>query len=77
MGLTKIFQKNCYSLPLTSKLIDCLAGARYLTKLDICEAYHRLRMVFGDEWKIAFHTRYGHYKFTVVLFGLVIALAAI
>jgi hypothetical protein len=29
----------------------------------------------GEEWKIVFRTRYGHYKYTVMLFGLTNALA--
>ena len=29
----------------------------------------------GEEWKIAFRTRYGHYKYLVMPFGLTNALA--
>jgi hypothetical protein len=75
-GLNQTTKKNHYPLPLISKLIDRLAGARYFTKLDIREAYHRLRITSGDEWKTAFHTRYSHYEYTVILFGLVKAPAA-
>jgi hypothetical protein len=53
-----------------------LSGARYFTKLVICEAYHRLQIVPGDEWKTAFGTCYGHYNYTVILLGLVNAPAA-
>jgi hypothetical protein len=35
-----------------------------------------LRIASGDEWKMAFCTRYGHYEYTVVPFGLVNAPAA-
>ena len=38
--------------------------------LDIEEAYYRVRMKEGEEWKTAFQTRYRHYKYTVMLFGL-------
>ena len=34
-----------------------------------------MRIVVSDISKTAFHTRYGHYKFTVVPFGLINALA--
>jgi hypothetical protein len=70
-GLNQITKKNRYPLLLISESIDRLAGARYFTKLDMREAYYRLRIASGDEWKTAFRTRYGHYEYTVVLFGLV------
>jgi len=34
------------------------------------DAYHRIRIKAGDEWKTAFWTRYGHFEYTVVPFGL-------
>jgi hypothetical protein len=75
-GLNQITKKNHYPLSLINEAIDRLSGACYFTKLDIREAYHRLRVAPGDEWKTAFRTRYGHYEYTVVPFGLVNAPAA-
>ncbi len=75
-GLNQITKKNRYPLPLISEVIDRLSGACYFTKLNIREAYHRLRIASGDEWKTALCTRYGHYEYTVVVFGLVNAPAA-
>jgi hypothetical protein len=43
-GLNQITKKNWYPLPLISEAIDRLSGAHYLTKLDIREADHRLRI---------------------------------
>jgi hypothetical protein len=34
------------------------------------EAYHKIRIAKGDEWKTAFRTRYGHFEYTVMSFGL-------
>jgi hypothetical protein len=53
-SLNQITKKNRYPLPLISEVIDRLSGACYFTKLDICEAYHRLRIAPRDEWKTAF-----------------------
>jgi hypothetical protein len=48
-GLNQITKKNQYPLPLISEAIDRLLGARYFTKLDIREAYHRLGIALGNE----------------------------
>ncbi len=70
------YEKNHYPLPLISESMDRLAGATYFTKLDIRKVYHRLRIASGNEWKTVFCTRYCHYEYTVIPFGLVNAPAA-
>jgi hypothetical protein len=57
-------------LPLISELLDRFSHARIYTKLDLRDAYHRLRIKLGDEWKTAFKTRYGHFEYLVMPFGL-------
>ena len=69
-GLNKVTIKNRHPLPLISEILDRLSGARYFTKLDLKDAYHRIRIREGDEWKTAFRTRYGHFEYTVMPFGL-------
>jgi hypothetical protein len=76
-SLIQITKKNYYPLPLISEAIDRLSGDHYFTKLDFREAYHRLQIASGDEWKTAFCTRYGYYVYTVVPFSLVTTLAAL
>jgi hypothetical protein len=69
-GLNKITVKNRYPLPLINELFDRLRQAKYFTKLDMRDGYHRLRMAEGEEWKTAFRTRYGLYEYMVMPFGL-------
>ena len=69
-GLNAITAKNRYLLPRIDELMDRLVGAKYFTKLDLRDAYHRIRIRRGDEWKTAFRTRYGYFEYTVMPFGL-------
>ena len=69
-GLNQLTVKNRYPLPLMGEIMDRLSGARYFTKLDLRNAYHRIRIREGDEWKTAFRTRYGHFEYLVMPFGL-------
>ena len=74
-GLNAITIKNCYLLPLITKIIDQVTGAQYLSKIDLKEAYHQIRIKVEDKWKTAFRTHYRHYEFLVIPFGLTNALA--
>jgi len=62
---------NKLPLPLIGELKDRVEGAKIFTKLDLKDGYHLLRILEGDEWKTAFRTRYGHFEYKVMLFGLV------
>ena len=52
-------------LPLIPKMLDRLNHAKVLTKLDLRNAYHQVRVWAGDEWKTAFMCREGHFEYTV------------
>jgi hypothetical protein len=69
-GLNKVTKKNRLALPLIGETLDRLSGAVKFTKLDMTNAYHRIRIRRGDEWKTAFRTRYGHFEYRVMPFGL-------
>ena len=68
-GLNNITIKNQYLLPLISESLDRFCQAKWFTQLDLTNAYHWMRICEGDEWKTAFRTRYGHFKYQVMPFG--------
>ena len=69
-GLNNITIKNQYSLPLIGESLDWLGRAKRFTQLDLTNAYHRMRICEGNEWKTAFRTQYGHFEYQVMPFGL-------
>ena len=68
--LNTITVKNHYLLPLISEIQDQIQGAKLFTKFDIQGTFNLVRMNDSEEWKTAFHTRYRHYKYTVMPFSL-------
>ena len=68
--LNEMTIRNSYPLPLISELLDRVKGAKVFTKLDLKSAYNLVRIKEGDEYKTAFRTRYGHFEFLVMPFGL-------
>jgi hypothetical protein len=68
--LNAITVKNRYPLPLISEIQDRFQGCTWFTVLDQREAYYRIRIKEGDEWKTAFRTRYGLYEYLIMPFGL-------
>ena len=62
--------KNRYPLPPIQEMLACLQKASLYIKLDLRNGYYYLRIAEGEEWKTAFQTRYGHFEYQVLPFGL-------
>jgi hypothetical protein len=75
-ALNQVIIKNKYSLPRIEVLFEQLRGAQVFSKIDLNFGYHQLRIHEEDIEKTAFCTRYGHYEFIVMSFGLTNAPAA-
>nr|GEY08311.1 retrotransposon protein, putative, Ty3-gypsy subclass [Tanacetum cinerariifolium] len=68
--LNKLTVKNRYLLSIIDDLFDQLQGSSIYSKIDLRSGYHQLRVREEDIPKTAFRTRYGHYEFQVMSFGL-------
>ncbi|GJV31872.1 putative reverse transcriptase domain-containing protein [Tanacetum coccineum] len=68
--LNKLTVNNRYPLPRIDDLFDQLKGSSTYSKIDLRSGYHQLRVRDEDIPKTAFRTRYEHYEFQVMPFGL-------
>jgi len=69
-ALNKITIKNRYPLPRIDELLDRLLHAKVFSKMDLASGYHQVRIEEDSIPKTAFRTRYGHFEYTVLPFGL-------
>jgi hypothetical protein len=69
-ALNKATMKNRYLLLQIDDLFDRLSEAKVFSRIDLRSKYYQIRIVEGDEEKIAYRTRYDSYEFLVMPFGL-------
>nr|GEU96525.1 retrovirus-related Pol polyprotein from transposon 17.6 [Tanacetum cinerariifolium] len=69
--LNKLTVKNRYPLLRIDDLFDQLQGSSVYSKIDLRSGYHQLRIRVEDIPITAFWTKYGHFEFQVMPFGLI------
>ena len=66
----KVTIKIKYPIPRIDDFFDQLQDANHFSKIDLRSCYHQLRIRDSDILKTTLRTRYGHYEFVVMSFGL-------
>lgn len=68
--LNKLTIKNKYPLPRINDIFSQVEGVVVFSKIDLRLGYHQIHIKDNDIYKTTFRTRYGHYEFVVLPFGL-------
>ncbi|KAI0993252.1 hypothetical protein K3495_g14933 [Podosphaera aphanis] len=69
-ALNNITEKDGYPLPLINDTLRDIASAKYISKVDVISAFHRLRLKEGSEAYSVFRTRLGSFEWLLTPFGL-------
>ena len=62
--------KHAFPIPRLDSLLDEIAGSTVFTSLDLCSAYHQVRLAPEDVEKTTFRTHLGAFSFLVLPFGI-------
>jgi len=68
--MNKLTIKNKYPLSRIDDLLDQLKGAVVFSKIDLRSGYHQILVKPEDMQNTTFRSRYGHYEYVVMLFGV-------
>ena len=69
-NLNAIIIKNRHSLSFIIETLNRLCNIKRFMKLNLKNAYHRIRIKWDDEWKTTFRTRYDHFEYQIMSFKL-------
>jgi hypothetical protein len=56
-------------MPDQDNICNCIAHAKYQTKIDIADAYEQIHIEPVDVWKMEFEMIYGTYASNTILMG--------
>jgi hypothetical protein len=69
--VNSLTRKDRHPLPIIQECFDALRGVHYFSKIDLQQGFHQMKIAEGDVPKTAFGTKYGHFEWLVMPFGLV------
>ena len=73
--MKKVTIKNRYPIPWIDDLLNQHKGAKYFSMIDLKSEHHQVPIEPSDVWKTAFKAKEGLFKWLVMPFGLMNALA--
>ncbi|XP_015277167.1 PREDICTED: RNA-directed DNA polymerase homolog [Gekko japonicus] len=69
-GLNAVSLTNAYPMPLIKDLLAEAAKGKVFSKLDLCDAYFRVRIQDRDKHKTAFNMPLSQFEYRVMQFSL-------
>lgn len=69
-SLNEITIDEKFPIPVMDEILDKLGRCQYFTTIDLAKGFHQIQMDQRSIAKTAFSTKYGHYEYTRMPFGL-------
>ena len=69
--LNAITIKNRHSLSFITKILNRFNNAKKFIKLNLKNAYHRIKIKINNKWKTTFRTRYNYFEYQIMFFELI------
>ena len=69
-AVNAVTEPDPYLMPLIEEILDSLASAQFISKLDLTKGFHQIPVRPEDRPKTAFCTDWGKYEFCFMPFGL-------
>ena len=69
-AVNAVTEPDPYQMPLIEEILDLLATAKYISKIDLTKGFHQIPVKPEDSPKTAFCTPWGKYEFCFMPFGL-------